>query len=81
MVGVNQHEAVNGNRVSIARSAVCNSVQRIALEAALNGRDWRRRMKLDRDFRASAAIGFNSCQLEGLALARAWGFESPLPHQ
>jgi hypothetical protein len=61
--------------------AVCNGVQRIACDAALSGRDRRLRLKLDRDFPGSAAIGVNSCQLEGLALAKAWGFESPLPHQ
>jgi hypothetical protein len=60
--------------------AVCNGVQRIPLDAASIGRDQQLPVKLDRDFPASAAIGVNSCQLEGLALARAWGFESPLPH-
>ena len=34
----------------------------------------------DPDFPRSAAIGRFVSQLEGLALARAWGFESPLPH-
>ena len=47
----------------------------------MSGHDRQLRMKVDRDFTGSAAIGFNSCQLEGLALVRAWGFESPLPHQ
>ena len=62
-------------------NAVCNSVQRIPLDAALYDRDRRPHLKVDRDFPGSAAIGFNCCQLEGLAVARPWGFESPLPHQ
>ena len=61
--------------------SVCNDVQRIPWDAALNSRDRRRLVKVDPDFPGSAAIDVNSCQLEGLALARAWGFESPLPHQ
>ena len=58
-------------------NAVCNSVQRIPLDAALYDRDRRPHLKVDRDFPGSAAIGFNCCQLEGLAVARPWGFESP----
>jgi hypothetical protein len=35
----------------------------------------------DPDIPGSAAIGFHSVQLEGLALFGASGFKSPLPHQ
>jgi hypothetical protein len=35
----------------------------------------------DPDFPGPAAIDVHCSKLEGLAIARSWGFESPLPHQ
>jgi hypothetical protein len=56
---------------------VCNAVQRIPENATVNGRVGPREMKADPDLPRSALIDQFPSQLEGLALARAWGFESP----
>jgi hypothetical protein len=41
----------------------------------------RTQKQADSGFPKSASIGFHRFQLEGLAVAIPWGFESPLPHQ
>jgi len=48
----------------VARCA--NSAQQIPVDAGSTGRDRRRLVKVDPDFPRSAAIDFNSRQLEGL---------------
>ena len=61
---------------------MCNSVQRIPEHTAIIGHEPPSGETTDPGFPRSAAVCLDFIQLEGLlALARAWGFESPLSHQ
>jgi hypothetical protein len=61
-------------------TAVCKVVQRTAGTAAGTGRELHIDRKANPDLPRSATFYDPSDLLEGLALARAWGFESPLSH-
>ena len=58
----------------------CNNLQDDWERRASNDRKRQSRGTADPDFTGSALIGLLWFQLEGLALARAWRFESSLPH-
>jgi hypothetical protein len=49
--------------------------------ASTNGAERLKRGTADPDFLGSAAVIVDFFRLEGLAVVRSWGFESPLPHQ
>jgi hypothetical protein len=59
------------------KELVCNAVQRIPENATVNGRVGHREMKADFDLPRSALIDQFPPQVEGLALARAWGSNPP----
>ena len=59
---------------------LCNPCATSPGNATSNGSDLPVDEKADHGFPRSAVTGFDSSQLEGLAAARSWGFESPLPH-
>ena len=59
------------------------AIARICKTSSLDGLkrlNRRRRRTADPDFPRPAAIDVHCLKLEGLAIARSWGFESPLPH-
>ena len=64
-----------------ARFGVCNSVQLKSGHATTIDHERPSSETTDPGFPGSAAVCLDFTQLEGLALARAWGFESPLSHQ
>ena len=70
-----------GSRVCILLASPCKTLQAVPEQASSTGFERPRRVTADPSFPGSAAIGFDFDQLEGLALARAWGFESLLSHQ
>jgi hypothetical protein len=71
----------DNKRLGMIQAVCATFVQRIPRNAASIDLDRLRGVKTDPDFPRSAAIGFHSSQLEGLAVARPWGFESPIPHK
>jgi hypothetical protein len=76
-----QRRALDGERAGHwTRIGRATRVQRNPRNATSDDRDLPGGETADPGFPRSAAIGFDSSQLEGLAVAIPWGFESPLPH-
>jgi hypothetical protein len=67
-------------RAPDGRVGDCKNLQAVWRQAATGGSDRTRCMTTDPDIPGSSVLGLHFLVLEGLAPARAWGFESPISH-